>query len=261
MNVHLTGASGFIGRAVVAEAARRGHTITPTPAEASAIIHLAPTVNGMEQMIAAAPHARYVLISSLAVYDFLSLADNALLDEQTPLQTIPAGPYAQTKLAQEDTARRHAANCTILRPGIVYGPGRMWFHHLGTKLGANRWICLAPESPLPLTSLENCAAAIVNALDAPPATLNIIDDDPPPRGRYISWLAAQTTPRPTIHTVSWRTLNRISRTGGALGLGSLHDLFHPPRLAARSKPLRYSNELARQTLNWRPTPRAPFDPR
>jgi nucleoside-diphosphate-sugar epimerase len=154
MNLLITGASGFIGRAVVAEAARRGHTISASPSEAQGIVHLAPVVEGMEQMIAAAPDARFVLISSLAVYDFAALAENSLLDERSPL--APAGPYAETKLAQEEVARRRAANLKI--------------------------------------------------------------------------------PRPVIHTLLWRTLER----SGGLGLGSLHDLFNPRLLAARCKPLRYN---------------------
>ncbi|MEP7365120.1 MAG: NAD-dependent epimerase/dehydratase family protein [Acidobacteriota bacterium] len=233
MQLFLTGASGFIGRAVVAEAARRGHSFTTSPGEAQGMIHLAPVTEGIETMIAAAPAARFVLISSLAVYDFLALPDRALLNECSPI--APAGPYAQTKWAQEEVARRHATNLTILRPGIVHGPGREWFHHLGMKLSATRWLCLAPESPLPLISLENCATAIVDAIGAPAATRNLIDDNPPPRGAYVEALAARTTPRPVIHTISWPTLKRF----GALGLGALHDLFNPRLLAARCKPLRY----------------------
>ncbi len=281
MKLFLTGATGFIGREVAAQAVRRGYevialardlrAIAPearpsearaaatearaipadthathaeaipdedraTPATADAIIHLAPTTDGMEPLIAAAPYARFVLISSLAVYDILSLADHARLDEHTPLQTRPAGPYAATKLAQEELARRLSQNLTILRPGIVHGQGREWFHHLGMQLTPRRWLCLAPESPLPLISLEHCAAAILDALDAPPTTRNLIDEDPPRRGEYVAALAARTTPRPAIHTLSWPTLKRFA----SLGLGSLHDLFHPARLATRCKPLRYS---------------------
>lgn len=242
MKLFLTGANGFIGREVAAQAARRGHDVIALardlhsiPAAAEAIIHLAPTTEGMEQLIAAAPTARFVLVSSLAVYDLLSLHDHALLDENTPLQTQPAGPYAAIKLAQEALARRLAQNLTILRPGIVHGPGREWFHHLGMQLTPRRWLCLAPESPLPLISLEHCAAAILDSLDAPPATRNLIDENPPPRGEYIAALAAKTSPSPTIHTLSWPTLKRLA----SLGLGSLHDLFHPARLATRCKSLRY----------------------
>ena len=250
MKLFLTGATGFIGREVAAQAVRRGHEVIPlardvtafaaearaTHAGARAIVHLAPTTDGMEQLIAAAPDARFVLISSLAVYDILSLPDYALLDEHTPIQTQPAGPYAVTKLAQEALARRLARNLTILRPGIVHGQGREWFHHLGMQITPRRWLCLAPESPLPLISLEHCAAAILDALDAPPTTRNLIDEDPPPRGEYVAALAARTSPRPAIHTLSWPTLKRLS----SLGLGSLHDLFHPARVATRCKPLRYS---------------------
>ena len=87
-------------------------------------------------------------------------------------------------------------------------------------------------------------ASLLDELEAPPATLNIIDDNPPPRLDYAQSLAAATPPRPTIHTLSWNTL----KFAASLGLGSLHDLLNPTRLATRSKPLRYSNELARRTL-------------
>lgn len=209
---------------------------------------------------------RLVGISSMAVYDYLRLPDGSALTEASPLEAEPdrRAPYIAAKLEQERLIDAHGEagdwHWTILRPGLVFGPGRTWFHALGIRLGERRWVCLAPNGLLPVTYVENCAEAIVLALETPGergTRLNLVDDAPPTRGQYIRALAEASRPSPAVHSVSWKTLRRSARLMDAADRGTgrrlrLPDLLDPPSLHARCKPLLYPGDRARNALGWTP---------
>jgi nucleoside-diphosphate-sugar epimerase len=224
------------------------------------------TRNLLEGMCSAGV-GRIVGISSFAVYDFHRLEEGALLDEGSPLEEDldSRAPYVRTKREQENLVRERALvqgwHCMIFRPGLVFGPGRTWFHHLGVRLGRRLWVTLAGEAALPLIYVENCADAIVAGLapDAPGGvTINLVDDDLPTRSSYVAWLAAGSGSRPVVIALPWAALARSARMGDwinrqlLMGKAPLPDLLQPASLAARCKPLRYSNQVARSVLGWRP---------
>jgi nucleoside-diphosphate-sugar epimerase len=228
------------------------------------------TVDGTRNLLdamAAAGVRRIVGIGTFAVYDTLRIPVGAMLDESSPLeQDLDArAPYIRVKLEQEelirDAATENGWSWTILRPGLVFGPDRTWFHHLGVRAGPV-WLCLAPEGLLPLTHVENCADAIVLAAESDAASgkvLNIVDDDLPTRREYMKCLAERTHPHPraTIE-LTWPVLDALSRGSASLDRRLLHgraplpDLLRPASLHARCKPLRYTNARVRQTLAWDP---------
>ncbi|HWQ03159.1 MAG TPA: NAD(P)-dependent oxidoreductase [Candidatus Nitrosotenuis sp.] len=314
MKILVTGGGGFIGRHVVAEAQRRGHSlrILSRPASGSpayqtssgievfrrdlrqpegltdavsgvdAVVHcsaamegdlaaqLAVTVEGTKNLLAAMQKAdvRHIVgLSTFALYDYLELQVDAVLDEYSPLEERfeTRAPYVRAKRLQEDLIREQASvrgwKWTIVRPAIVYGRGRTWFHHLGMQLSAVRWVCLAGNALLPLIYVENCAEAIVNAVELQSAsgtTLNLVDDDLPTRCRYIAALAQRTQPRPNVSEIPWGLLDSAARTAWWVNKKLLFskvplpDLLNPHSLHARCKPLRYSNQRAKEALRWAP---------
>jgi nucleoside-diphosphate-sugar epimerase len=227
-------------------------------------------VDGTRHLLAAMKQAgvRHIIgLSTFALYDYFRLPAGSVLDENSPLEENlnSRAPYIRAKREQEDMIREQAAangwHWTILRPGIVFGEERTWFHHLGMQISPARWICLAPDSLLPLTHVSNCAAAIVDALAseaAHGATLNLVDDDPPARGVYMQQLAARSTPRPKISSIPWSVLDHSSAIASWIHRQlfferiALPDLLQPVSLHARSKPLRYPNERAKRILGWTP---------
>mgnify|MGYP003870497047 CR=1 FL=1 len=225
---------------------------------------IAATVEGTANLLAAMTQAgvRHIVgVSTFALYDYLRIPPESLLDEDSPLESnFPSrAPYIQAKARQEDLIREHTSanqwRWTIVRPGIVFGRDRTWFHHLGMQLTPRQWVCLAGDSLLPLTYVENCADCIVDALEndaANGATFNIVDDDLPGRFRYMDALAKRAQPKPSIIGVPWSFLDRASRLASGLGDFPLPDLLRPASLHARCKPLRYSNRRAKQALGWRP---------
>jgi nucleoside-diphosphate-sugar epimerase len=299
MRLVVTGAAGFIGRAVADAARAQGHTVTavmrrvgpsapddcaiavvdlavpgaiaPYLEGADAVIHCAASLGGdadtqaretigaTRELVAAmrvAGPSRVVLLSSLAVYDLAALPVGAVLDDASPIETRPEirGPYIGAKLAQEALVQDEATGLDwrILRPGLVFGPGRTWFYHLGLHLHPRLWLSLAGAAELPLTYVENCARAAVAAAVQPEGRLAvpIFDDDRPTRRAYLRALAARVRPSPAIIDVPWAALSSGARLANIAGAQA--GMLHPSRLAARCKPLRYSNAAAKARLGWTP---------
>lgn len=314
MKLVVTGANGFLGRYVVAEALRRGHAVTAIVrssslpetgwsghphlavvkadlrsrrglaegvAGADAVLHLAAaksgdlyaqyagTVVATENLLAAMTEAnvrRIVLISSLSVYDYLQLPSFSLLSEDSPLEkdAFDRDEYAHTKLVQERLVRDHAVregwSFVILRPGVIYGKDNLFTARLGMQAG-RAWIRTGAWAKLPLTYVENCAAAIVLAAEKDSAggqTLNVIDDDPPTQRRYAKLLQNRLTPRPRIVPVAWSVMRFLAWSAVSVNkwfLGNrakIPGLLIPARLHARCKPLRFTNEKIKSALEWKP---------
>lgn len=209
---------------------------------------------------------RLIAISSFSVYDYSALPEGACLDETSPLAANPdqRDAYARTKLLQEEVVREFGSHpqaaVTILRPGMIYGPGALWNACQGTGAGPT-WLLIGPSAHMPLTYVENCAAAMVATLQseaAVGATVNIVDDDLPTRQAYTTALVRQGSWKPKVIPLPWGTFRGIvqavwwSQQTLLGGRGKLPGLLIPARLDARLKPLTYTNTKAKQVLNWQP---------
>jgi 2-alkyl-3-oxoalkanoate reductase len=227
------------------------------------------TVVATENLLNAMERAqvlRLVSISSFSVYDYSQLLDGSTLDETCPIEAYPAvrDVYAQTKLIQEQVVQKFAslphAAVTILRPGMIYGREMLWNACQGAGAGPF-WLLIGSRSQMPLTYVENCADAIVSAVvteEAVGVTINIIDDDLPSRRIYTDALVQNSIHAPRVVLINWTLFRWLSQTAWFVnqrllfGLLKLPGLLIPTRLDARFKPLTYSNELAKQFLNWHP---------
>lgn len=250
----------------------------PVLAGADVVVHAAATLSGdaaaqaaltlggtraLCEALRAAPAANLVLISSLAVYGVRGLRAGDLLTEDTPLARDPSAldAYARAKLEQEAIARAVRPDLTILRPGAVFGPGRLWNAHIGIGLGP-AVLQLGRAGQVPLSHVDHCAAAIVlaaehRACSAGSMVINVVDDDLPDRARFLRALARDGWPR-VVLPGDWRLLLVVARGLAALGLGArLPGLLRPGILRARMLPLRYSNDRLHRVLGWQP--RAGFE--
>ena len=215
----------------------------------------------------AANPRRLVAISSFSVYDYQGLAAGQMLDEATPLESHPQrrDAYAQAKLQQEQLVRDHAAShgwiCATLRPGAIYGKDRLWTARLGQPLSSRLWLRIGQTAELPLTYVENCAQAIVQAAEsnqAADAVLNVVDDACPTQRSYAAQLRRQLKPRP-VSLVVPRFAGQFLAGAANLtnktlfrGRARVPSLLVPARFDARFKPLRYSNARIKAVLGWQP---------
>jgi nucleoside-diphosphate-sugar epimerase len=132
----------------------------------------AVNVRGTETLIARAVAAgvqRIVHVSSLSVYGVP--ADGATIGEDSPYEESgeERGFYARSKLAADQIAVRAmgTAPLTIVRPGLLYGPGRTPpLARRVAALGAVRVLFASRDYVLPLAYVDNVADAIALALHA-----------------------------------------------------------------------------------------------
>jgi nucleoside-diphosphate-sugar epimerase len=309
VKLFVTGASGFIGRSVVACARSRGHDVVGLVRSSSsapfgpgsdgvttvlgdvrdasswggalagcdAVIHLAgsvePTPDRSESMVSGT-HAlidsmcthgvdRFVLVSSISVYDFRALQPGDALRETTPLESRPQDrdDYVRAKLTQEQIAReRDEVRTTVLRPGAVYGQGRLWDGGFAMRFGARLGLVIEPDARMKLTYVENCGEAIVLAAERSEAVgiaLNLVDDDPPTQRAFAAALARRGLASTRAVSIPYRLASaaaRVASSGDRLLRGRLPLPWPlvPARLDAACKPLEYPNDAAKRVLGWEP---------
>lgn len=316
MKLLITGASGFLGRHIVAQAIMRGHDVRAQVRPVSDIkalgwedhprvevvradlrnkAGLGDMVRGVDavvsnaackagdfytqfagtvittenllQAMAETQVKRLVAISTFSVYGFLKMRDRELLDEESPLDTDPIDrdEYAQTKIVQEELvrefAKEHQGKVTVIRPGVIYGRDNLWTARIGMELGANRCLVVGGRTILPITYVENCAHAIVLAVEKEQAigqTYNIVDDDLPTHRQYLRALNRHRKPKMKSLPMPWLVMRFLAAM--ALGVNKLFlgrrakvpSILRPAALHARCKPSTYTNRLIKDSLGWSP---------
>lgn len=244
------------------------------------VIHLAATMRGdfptqyagtvtttenLLQAMREAQVSRLIAISSFSVYDYLSLPVGATVDETTPLEPYPQSRdvYTQTKLIQEGKVREFAeqAQVTIVRPGMIYGKDHLWNAFLGVNFKDKIWLRIGNNAIIPLTYVENCAVAIIQAIKSSNSigqTINIVDDELPTQQEYAQKILKNLKINPRIIYLdpsSVRSLGQFIVWGNQKLLQDrlkIPSLLVPSRFDARFKPLKYSNRQAKKILNWTP---------
>lgn len=136
--------------------------------------------------------SRIVLASSTGVY---GESGGAWVDEETPCR--PAREAGQVLLAAEETLRGHrrGSAAIVLRFAGLYGPGRI---PKLADLKAGRPIAVSSHGMLNLIHIDDAAAAVVAAAQAPPRTYVIADGHPVLRRefyRHVAELLRAAEPR------------------------------------------------------------------
>lgn len=215
------------------------------------VAHDRDTRQATAQLLATLPKGtRLVLVSSFSVYGYHSLQDWALLDETAGLETKPGDrdAYTRAKIDQEAMARIAAKEMNldlrIARPGVLYGPGpHAWTPLLGWAKGPFV-ITMAPGAPIPAIHVEDCATWLV--------ALAAADRDRVSEGGPMNLVSGPAlTRRDWIMGIGLKPLV-LPRAGIFAAAGLFRPLLpgglRMPKLAARFKPLHYSNARAEACL-------------
>jgi 2-alkyl-3-oxoalkanoate reductase len=250
-------------------------------AEHDAIVHLAAattgtprarfegTVHATERLLDGLDahdwQGRFVLVSTLAVYDFDTLPRRGLVDESTPLEASfrRRDDYAWTKAWQERVvdrwAQRSSAESVIVRPGSIYGPERRFQHRLGRMFGERVLLLIGGGAQMPLTYVENSASLIATCVEHRAAVgevFNGIDPEPMPQWRYLMrWRRHQRgvaiVPMPGLLyrsiLLAYDRLERLS--GGAI---SPPGFFDRQIMTPSFGGFRFSAAKSRAVLGWEP---------
>ena len=205
----------------------------------------------------------FVLVSSLSVYASQSLRRRSVLDERCPIEPAPErrGAYVYSKVLQEaacrDSCRVHSLPLVVIRPGVIYGPGRSCLSdRVGPRLG--RLLAVVdPDRPLPYTFVANCASAVVAAAltdGLGGQAFNVVDDELPTARQIVDAYRQSGGDLDVVEVPRWAmtSLSRLyawwhTRSEGMLPSGLLPYVVEP-----MYQPLRFSNAAAKMRLRWRP---------
>jgi nucleoside-diphosphate-sugar epimerase len=212
---------------------------------------------------------RFVNVSSFAVYSNSGLPRGSVIDETTPLENRSherCDPYGFAKLKQDQLIQRYhrqfGTPYVILRPGVVFGPGRT---ALSGRVGIDTFglfLHMGGSNRIPFTYVDNCAEAIVRAGLVPGVdgeVFNIVDDNLPTSRQFLRLYKRQVksfrsiaVPYPLGYFMSsvWERYSSWSE-------GQLPPRFNRRRAMAEWRPHRYSNEKLKRLLGWKP--QVPFE--
>lgn len=223
-------------------------------------------VVGTRRLIAASAAAgvkRFVVVSSIGVYDTRGVRE--AVDEDTPLDPNPQwrDAYTFSKVAEEHAAREDAARLAlplvIVRPGVIVGQSRGSLSaRVGLKLG--RWVLnVGGGRKLPYTHVDNCARALMLAGITPGVegmAFNVIDDDAPTANQVLrAYRRAGRGLRPIrVPYPLMKMLGIANAWYHRKSTGQLPAVVTPYKVSAMWRCLRYSNARAKSVLGWKPTP-------
>jgi nucleoside-diphosphate-sugar epimerase len=224
------------------------------------------TRNLLDALVGSPSLRRFVNVSSFSVYSNYAMRRGALLDESCPVErafTQRCDAYAYGKLKQDDIVMSYGASkaipYVIIRPGIVFGPGRS-----GSILGRcgvdtfGFFMHITGRFSIPLTYVDNCAQAIVMAGLSPAGNgevFNVVDDDLPSSTTLVQQVKRHLGPffsvRVPYHLffLFCHAWERYAAWSG----NQLPPLFNRRMCAAYHKGNRYTNEKLKRIVGWVPT--------
>jgi UDP-glucose 4-epimerase len=206
---------------------------------------------------------RLVLASSFSVYDWSRISGT--LDEDSPLEPVPdlydRDGYSIAKSWQERVTRRaaerHGWELTVLRPGFIWGRDHAYLAALGQQVGPLHFV-IGPASHIPMTHVENCAHLFAVAADDPRArhqTFNVVDGEGERiwsfLGDYLRGMGERGFRIPIPYSLTYFVVRTLFETVFRRN-SKLPQILIPCRFESRLKPLRYTNQRARQILGWTP---------
>jgi nucleoside-diphosphate-sugar epimerase len=211
---------------------------------------------------------RFLSVSSLAVHSGFRIRRGAVLDETSPIEsdhTARFDAYCFGKIKQDEMVmaygKDHGLPYVIVRPGVVYGPGKK---ALTGRVGIDTFdifLHLGGSNRLPLIFLDNCAEAIVLAgiVEGVDGEVFIAVDDDLPTSRTFLRLYKKNVRRFFSVYVPYRAfyfLNWLWEKYSKWSEGQLPPVFNRRNCATYYQRQLYSNRKLKERTGW--SPRIPF---
>ena len=207
---------------------------------------------------------RFVNTGSFAVYTNQNKPRHGILDESCPVEdkpTLRADAYCFAKLKQDklviEYGRKYDLPYVIVRPGVVYGPGKERIHG---RIGLDTFgifLHLGGSNPIPFTHVNNCAEAIMlaglrRAVDG--EVFNIVDDDLPSSSQFLHMYKQQVRRFRSLYLPHFASylLCLLWEKYSEWSEGQLPPVHNRRSWAAAWKRTNYSNEKIKQMLGWTP---------
>jgi len=207
---------------------------------------------------------RFVNTSSIAVYSNENIKRGGLLNESCEVDgkiLERSEPYTYGKLKQDalvlDYAKKHNLPYVIVRPSVVFGPGKA---KITSRIGSNTFgvfLHLGLNNIIPLTYVDNCAEAIVLAgltkgIDG--QVFNIVDDNLPRSREFLKLYKRKVRKFISIPVPypAWYFFNYLWEQYSKWSEGQLPPVFNRRACAVYWKGNNYSNQKAKELLGWKP---------
>jgi nucleoside-diphosphate-sugar epimerase len=206
---------------------------------------------------------RFVNISSLAAYTNRRKPRRGLLDESCQVEDQPQlrDAYCYAKVKQDELVMDYGKNqklpYVILRPGVVYGPGK---NAISGRVGIGTFgifLHLGGPNLVPLTYVDNCAEAIVLAglkhgVDG--EVFNVVDDDLPSSRRFLRLYKTHVRPFRSIYLHRFLSfmLCYLWEKGAAWSCGQLPQFLNRRVWHAHWRGSVYTNDKLKRMLGWTP---------
>jgi nucleoside-diphosphate-sugar epimerase len=220
------------------------------------------TRNLLDSLVEHGSLKRFVNVSSFAVYSRFESKWGAMWDETCPLEDNLLerhDAYAYGKLKQDELVQRYRERLgvpvTIIRPGIVFGPGKKAIPSFVGIDTFGVFMHLGGSGRLPLTYVDNCAEAIVLAglvKGAEGEVFNVVDDELPTSRAFLRAYKQQVRdflsvpiPYPAAYALCalWEWYAKRSK-------GQLPPVFNRRECAFAWKAHSYSNRILKEHLGW-----------
>jgi len=222
------------------------------------------TRNLLQSIVGVVDFRRFLNVSSIAVYSGAKKKKGAVIDEKSDIEEnshLRFEAYTYGKIKQDELVYRYSRTYgipfVIVRPGVVYGPGKKQV--LG-RVGIDTFgifMHLGGSNILPLTYVENCAEAILLAglrCGIDEEVFNIVDDDLPTCREFLKMYKKSGTYFRSIcvpyrifyfFCYLWEKYSKWSK-------GQLPPVFNRMRCEAHWKGHRFTNEKLKRMVGWEP---------
>ena len=207
---------------------------------------------------------RFVNVSSFTVYTNEDHPQPGVLDEECPAEVHPelrCDPYCFAKVKQDelvaDYGNKHGIPYVLVRPGVVYGPGKKRIHG---RVGVDTFgvfLHLGGSNCIPFTFVDNCAEAIALAgikKGVEGQVFNVVDDDLPSSRQFLAMYKKEVSSFVSFyvpHSISY-LLCLLWEKYSVWSQGQLPAVYNRRVWATSWKRTCYSNEKLKRVLGWRP---------
>ena len=207
---------------------------------------------------------RFVSVSSFAVYTNDGKPREEVLDEECPTEAYPAlrgDSYCFAKTKQDqliiDYGKKHSLPYVLVRPGVVYGPGKKRIHG---RIGMDTFgvfVHLGGSNPIPFTFVDNCADAIALAGLKPGVdgeVFNVVDDDLPSSRQFLELYKQEVNHFRSFYLPHFASylLCFFWEKYSAWSQGQLPPAFNRRVWMTAWKRTNYSNAKIKKLLGWTP---------
>lgn len=228
--------------------------------------HFDTTITGTKNILEAATKMgvnHLVYISTLNVYNAKQYRQGSLINEDFPYEDMPEkrGAYSHAKLKAEKIVKEYMnktkMSISILRPGLVYGPGGKVFHKdIGYRLNKKVVVVLGIGTRrLPLIYVDNLVDALLLAAEKrekAKGIFNVVDEDYPTQRKFIETYKKLTGEKFITLYIPFKFLLFVLRTIEFFAFTIFKKSFSfTYKLKCVSKSVIHSTEYIKNRLGWK----------